>query len=104
VRSEHGLEPCTSCDKPDCGAIVVITNPSVAREKKSPHRAGDLLDLTCPACGRRFSISISELDWLEVGDDDFARGFFGGRSQRTPEARNTDGARRSGPKRALLGR
>ena len=104
MEVEHRVEPCTSCDKPDCGAIVVITNPSVAPEKKQPHRAGDRLDLTCPACGRPFSISILELDWLEVDDNDFARGFVGGRGQRTPEARSTNGARRSDPKRTLQGR
>ena len=84
MRSEHRLEPCTGCDKPDCGVIVVITNPSVAPPKKQPHRAGDPLHLTCPACGRHFSISILEVDWLEVDANDFARGFLGGQVRTPP--------------------
>ena len=81
--TEPRLEPCVTCDKPDCGATVII--PNLAPERKQFNQSDDCLNVTCPACNLPFSVSIFKLEWLEVKDDEFRRGFFGAkRAHRRP--------------------
>ena len=74
VPNEPRSAPCVKCNKPDCGAIVIV--PSVASEKRQFDRLAEILNVTCPACDRPFSVSISKLEWLEVEEDQLKGGFF----------------------------
>jgi hypothetical protein len=66
-----------TCHNEDCGATVIL--PSIASGKKHFNQSADRLDVTCPACSQIFSMPIFELEWLEVNDDEFSKGFFGGK-------------------------
>jgi hypothetical protein len=74
MRQKLSLEPCVVCDKDDCKATVIV--PSVDPEKKHFDRTTDSLDLTCPACERRFTVSIFGFEWFEVEEDELQQGFF----------------------------
>lgn len=70
---EPRLEPCVDCDKQDCGATVILASV----ENKKFDQEADCLDLICPACRLRLSISIYKLKWLDVNEHELARGYFG---------------------------
>lgn len=74
VPSEPRSAPCVKCDKPDCRVTVIV--PSVASEKRQFNRPAQTFNMTCPACDRPFSVSISELEWLEVEEAQLKGGFF----------------------------
>jgi len=74
MREQAFLEPCMKCDKEDCGATVILS--AVASGTKHFNQAKDCLDVVCPVCNRPFSTSIFKLQWLEVDEREFARGFF----------------------------
>lgn len=76
MTNQVRLEPCITCDRPDCGATVIL--PSLASGRIHFNQEADCLDLKCPACNRPFSVSISKLEWLEFDGSDFAIGFFAG--------------------------
>lgn len=74
MRDKMVLEPCVTCDKEDCGATVILS--AVASGTKHFNQAKDCLDVSCPACKRSFSISIFQLQWMEVDERELAQGFF----------------------------
>lgn len=82
VRIEPRLAPCVVCDKSDCGAKVIV--PNVSPEKRQFNQSTECLNLTCPACERPFSVSIFKLEWLEVDEDEFRRGFWGAKRAHRP--------------------
>lgn len=77
MRQQLRLEPCMTCVNEECGATVIL--PSLASGEKHFDRSADRLDVTCPACNQLFSVSIFELEWLEVEENEYAKGFFGGK-------------------------
>jgi|ERR1700691_5941150 hypothetical protein len=83
-KKEAYPEPCITCDKRDCGATVIL--PSLDSGKKHFDSASQRLDVECPACNRLFSISIFKLEWLEVKEQECARGFFGGKRRKARAA------------------
>jgi hypothetical protein len=76
MRDESVLEPCVTCNKPDCGATVMLS--VMGSKEKHFNRTTDCLELICPACNRPFLISIFRLEWLEVNEQELGRGFSGG--------------------------
>ena len=68
------LEPCVICDKPDCGAILILSSNTLG-EKQLDEEA-NCLSLMCPACNRFFSVSIFKIRWLDVDEEEIARGFY----------------------------
>jgi hypothetical protein len=68
-----------TCDNPGCGAKVIL--PSTASGNKHFNHAAECLDLMCPACDLPFSVSIFKLEWLQVDDLEFTRGFVGGKQE-----------------------
>jgi hypothetical protein len=74
VPTEPRSAPCLRCDKPDCGVMVIV--PSVVSEKRQFNRLAETLSVTCPACDRPFSVSISKLEWLEVQEGQLKGGFL----------------------------
>jgi hypothetical protein len=69
------LEPCITCDNPDCGATMILSSPAAII--KNFNLAADYLDLQCPACNRIFSASIFKFQWVEVQRYDFTKGYLG---------------------------
>jgi hypothetical protein len=75
MRNDAVLEPCVPCKNPDCGATLVLSG--LPSQKKHFNHEENRFELTCPACNTFFRISLLKLEWLEVDDPEFARGFFG---------------------------
>ena len=75
MGDESVLEPCVTCNNPDCASTVML---SVMGKEKHFNRTTDCLDLICPTCNRAFSISIFKLEWSEVNEKELGRGFSGG--------------------------
>jgi hypothetical protein len=75
MRDQLRLEPCLTCDSPSCSATVIL--PSPATGAKHFNQTANCLDLKCPVCDRLFSVSIFKLEWLEVDEYEFTRGFLG---------------------------
>ena len=76
-KSVRKIELCAICDKRNCGATVILS--TLGSEKKHYYRASDSIDVTCPACGKSFTVLITEMERVEVSTDQLQRGFFGGR-------------------------
>jgi hypothetical protein len=69
MRDEAVLEPCTTCNKADCGATVILS--VMSSNGKQFNRTTDCLE-----CNRPFSISIFKLEWMKVDKQELGRGFF----------------------------
>jgi hypothetical protein len=76
-QGHDSREPCLVCDKRDCRATVILSSPS--SHEKQFDQAADRLNVLCPACKRVFCASIYELAWLDVCEDELAKGFVGGK-------------------------
>jgi len=76
MGDESVLEPCVTCNKPDCGATVMLS--VMGSKEKHFNRTTDCLDLICPTCNGAFSISIFKLEWAEFNEKELGRGFSGG--------------------------
>jgi hypothetical protein len=57
--------------------VILSSEASAQKGEQRFNREADGLNLMCPACGRQFSVSIFELEWFEVEEDEFKRGFLG---------------------------
>jgi hypothetical protein len=76
MRDESVSGPGVAFDKQDCGATVMLS--VMSSKEKQFRRTIDCLDLICPACSRPFAISIFNLEWFEVNEQELGTGFSGG--------------------------
>ena len=70
-------ELCAICDRRNCGATVILSR--LGSEKKHFHSETASIELICPACDKSFELSITDIDRVDVSEDQLQRGFFGGR-------------------------
>jgi hypothetical protein len=68
---------CAICCRRNCGATVILSTVSCDRERFDFVR--NSLELVCPACGKSFTVSVTEMARVNVSEDQLQRGFFGGR-------------------------
>jgi hypothetical protein len=80
----HGIELCAICDRPNCGATVIVSRLGSERKRFDSETAS--IEMICPACDKPFELSITEMKRVNVSDDQLRMGFFGGR--RTAGARS----------------
>jgi hypothetical protein len=78
------IELCAICDRRNCGVTVILSR--LSSEKKNFHSETASIELICPACGKSFGLSITEMERFDVSEDQFEKGFFGGR--RTARAKS----------------
>jgi hypothetical protein len=76
-ESVRAIELCAICDNRNCGATVILS--ALGADKKHYYRASDSIELTCPACGKSFTILITAMERVHVSEDQLQTGFFGGR-------------------------
>jgi hypothetical protein len=73
----HWIELCAICDRPNCGATVIVSR--LASDKKRFDSESASIEIICPACDKPFELSITEMERVNVSDDQVRIGFFGGR-------------------------
>jgi hypothetical protein len=71
------IELCAICDRRNCGATVILSR--LTSDKKHFRSETASIELVCPACDKSFELSISDMERVEVSDDQLRKGFFGGR-------------------------
>lgn len=64
---------CARCENLDCPTIVVI--PAVPESAKRFDFDRNRLELCCPVCQQPFSVSVGEIDFRDVSDDDLRTGY-----------------------------
>jgi hypothetical protein len=72
----HGIELCAICDRPNCGATVIVSK--VGPDKKRFDSETACIEMICPACHRPFELSVTGMERVNVSDDQRRTGFFGG--------------------------
>jgi hypothetical protein len=77
------IELCAICDRRNCGAIVILSR--LGADKKHFHSETASIELICPACDKSFELSITDMERVDVSEDQLRIGFFGDR--RTARAR-----------------
>jgi hypothetical protein len=73
----HRIELCAICDRPNCGATVIISR--LDSDKKHFDSETASIELICPACDKPFELSITEMERVNISDEQLRIGFFGGR-------------------------
>ena len=73
----HVIELCAICDRPNCGATVIVSR--LGSDKKRFDSETASIEMICPACHKPFELSITEMERVHVSDDQLQTGFFGGR-------------------------
>jgi len=76
-ESVHEIELCAICDRPNCGATVIVSRLGSDRKRFDSETAS--IEMICPACDKPFELSITEMKRVNVSDDELRMGFFGGR-------------------------
>jgi len=72
------IELCAICDWRNCGVTVVLS--ALGSDRKHFDSKSDSIDLICPACDKAFTVLITEMERINVSEDQLQRGFFGGRT------------------------
>ncbi len=72
-----GIEICAICDSRNCGATVIVSTLGSARKRFDSKN--DSLKLICPVCEKPFTVLITELERVNVSEEQLRQGFFGGR-------------------------
>ncbi len=73
----HGIELCAICDRPNCGATVIVSKLGSDRKRFDSETAS--IEMICPACDKSFELSITAMERVNVSEDQLRTGFFGGR-------------------------
>ena len=73
----HGIELCAICDRPNCGATVIVSKLGSDRKRFNSETAS--IEMICPACDKAFELSITAMERVNVSEDQLRTGFFGGR-------------------------
>jgi hypothetical protein len=76
-ESVHRIELCAICDRSSCGATVIVSR--LGSDKKRFDSESASIEMICPACDKPFELSITEMERVNVSDDQLQTGFFGGR-------------------------
>jgi len=76
-ESVHEIELCAICDRPNCGATVIVSK--VGPDKKRFDSETACIEMTCPACHQTFELSVTDMERVDVTDEQRCMGFFGGR-------------------------
>jgi hypothetical protein len=71
------IELCAICDRRNCGATIILSR--LGTEKKHFCAETASIELICPACDKSFELSITDMERVDVSEDQLQRGFFGGR-------------------------
>jgi hypothetical protein len=72
------IELCAICDRRNCGATVILSRLSSDKKRFVSETAS--IELICPACDKCFELSITEMERVDVSEDQLQKGFFGGRA------------------------
>jgi hypothetical protein len=83
----HGIELCAICDRPNCGATIIVSR--LGSDKKRFDSETASIEMICPACHKPFELSITEMERVNVSDDQLRTGFFGGRKTARAESATT---------------
>lgn len=73
----HEIELCAICDRPNCGATVIVSKLGSDRKRFDSETAS--IEMICPACDKPFELSITAMERVNVSEDQLRTGFFGGR-------------------------
>jgi hypothetical protein len=73
----YGIELCAVCDRRRCGATVILS--ALSSEKKKFDTESGSIALICPACDKSFTVLITEMEWLNVSEEQVRQGYFGDR-------------------------
>ena len=73
----HAIELCAICDRPNCGATVIVSKLGSDRKRFDSETAS--IEMICPACDKTFELSITAMERVNVSEDQLQIGFFGGR-------------------------
>ena len=71
------IELCAICNRRNCRATVILSTLGCDRQRFDSVR--NSIELICPACGKSFTALITDMERLNVTDDQLQHGFFGGR-------------------------
>lgn len=73
----YQIELCAVCDKRKCGATVILS--ILPPDKKRFDLESASMELICPACGKPFTVLITQIERANVSEKHLQQGFFGGR-------------------------
>ena len=73
----HAIELCAICDRPNCGATVIVSKLGSDRKRFDSETAS--IEMICPACNKPFELSITAMERVNVSEDQLQIGFFAGR-------------------------
>jgi predicted phosphoribosyltransferase len=65
---------CAHCENLNCPTVVVI--PAVPDTAKRFDFQRNCLEIACPVCQKQFSISVGEIDFRNVSDEDLRTGYL----------------------------
>lgn len=68
------IAACAFCENLDCQSVVVL--PAVPDTAKKFDFRSNRLEVACPACSCRFSISPSDIIFRDVTKTDFSIGYI----------------------------
>jgi hypothetical protein len=71
------IELCAICDRRNCGATVILSRLSSDKKRFVSETAS--IELICPACGKPFELPITDMERVDISEDQLRKGFFGGR-------------------------
>lgn len=71
------IELCAICDRRNCGATVILSR--LGSDKKRFVSETASIELICPACDKSFELPITDMERVDISEDQLRKGFFGGR-------------------------